>query len=101
MTFSNIIEANLKHTCYRTYLSVWMARLRELYRDGSPTHTVSTAFFRAAVCFFGFPVSETNKKKSHITVQYIKDALVNSQTGDCSWQATRSEKFETQNPEFQ
>lgn len=40
---------------WRTHLRVCMARLRELYKDGSPIHTVSTAFFRAAMCFFGFP----------------------------------------------
>lgn len=42
----------------RTDLSVCTARLRQLYRDGSPTHTVSTAFFRAAQCFFGFPAGD-------------------------------------------
>ena len=42
----------------QTYLSVCMARLRELYREGSPTQAVSLAFFRAARCFLGFPVGE-------------------------------------------
>lgn len=42
--------------CPRTNLSVCRARLRQLYRDGSPTHALSTAFFRAAACFLGFPV---------------------------------------------
>lgn len=49
----------------RTYLRVCMARLRELNRDGSPAHAVSTVFFRAAMCFFGFPDGEA---RGRITV---------------------------------
>ena len=42
----------------QTYLSVCMARLRALYREGSPTQAESLAFFRAARCFLGFPEGE-------------------------------------------
>lgn len=52
---SVITAANQKLRYCWTYLRVCMARLRELNRDGSPTHGVSTAFFRALMCFFGFP----------------------------------------------
>lgn len=39
-----------------TYFNVWVAKFKALYSEGSPRQVISTAFFRAVICFLGFPM---------------------------------------------
>jgi len=52
---------------FHTNFKVCMAKFRELYRDGSPWQFISTAFFRAAMCFFGLPANEQNSSAKIIS----------------------------------
>lgn len=57
-----LIMENEKKLHVYTNFKVCMAKLRALYRDGSPLQVISAAFFRAVMCFFELPVSKRNKQ---------------------------------------